>query len=121
MKPLLQTQLSTFLERFNYFKDAECRSLEILSANLMQLTLATQDSARAFDWITVTFEFSGIEDARLLQENQLSLVDMSDGITIMKSEQKFAFALGECYNISAITNSSCYLLVNSIKYQEGQF
>lgn len=109
------------LERFSYFKDAEFRSLEILSPTDIQLIFATQDSARDFDWITVKLNFSGVRDARLLKEHQLSLVDLSNGINILKDENIFAFGIGECYNLSAVKNSSCYILSSHFKHEEGVF
>jgi len=121
VKPLLQKELPAFLERFDNFRDAEFRSLEIISPLLVKLVFATQDKARAYDWITVSLEFNNIEDARLLEENKLSLLDMSEGISLININNKFAFGIGECYNISAIENSSCYLVATSLKYQEGQF
>ena len=121
MRPLLQKELSSFLERFDNFKDAEFRSLDILSATSMKLIFAVQDRARAFDWITIELEFSGITDARLVGESQISLLDMSDGISIIEDENKFAFAVSECYNVSQTKNSSCYVITQSIKYKESQF
>jgi hypothetical protein len=121
MKPLLQTQVPAFLKRFDNFKDAEFRSLEIISPIHIKIILATQDSARAYDWITISLEFSGVSDAKLLQENQLSFLDMSEGISLLNIENKFAFGITECYNISSVRNSSLYLIAQSIKYQEGQF
>jgi len=121
MRPLLQTQLTSFLERFDNFKDAEFRSLELISPINIKLTFAAQDKARAFDWITITLEFNGVSDAKLLEEKQLSLVDMSEGFSLLFNENKFAFGIGECYNISGIRSSSCYLISDSLKYEENQF
>jgi len=121
MKPLLQTQLSTFTERFNNFKDAELRSVEVLSPLTIKLTLATQDSARAHDWITINFEFNGIKDAKLLKESQLAYVDMSQGASLIYDENLFAFGISECYNISSVKNTTLYLIAESLKYEEGQF
>lgn len=109
------------LERFCNFKDAEFRSIDIISQTEIKLTFATQDSARDFDWITVALEFNGISDAKLLKESHISLVDMSDGISIIKDENRFAFAIGECYNISTIKSASCFIIASSLKYQEGLF
>ncbi len=121
MKPLTLKELPAFTERFSHFKDAEFRSLDIISPLQIQITLAVQDSARAFDWITITLEFNGVSDARLLESNRLHLVDMSDGANILKDENLFAFGIGECYNISTIKSSSCYIIANSLKYEEGLF
>ncbi|QSZ43020.1 hypothetical protein GJV85_13195 [Sulfurimonas aquatica] len=121
MKPLSKNEIPSFLERFGNFKDAEFRSLEVLSASQIKLTFALQDKARAFDWITLELEFSSIEDARLLDNNKLSFVDMGDGCSLIHDDEKFAFGIGECYNISIIKNSTCYLVSNNLKYQEGLF
>lgn len=121
MKPLLQTQLLTFLERFDNFKNAEFRTLKIISPTNISLTLSLQDGARAFDWITLTLEFFGVSDARLLEEEKLKFIDMSDGASLLFEENKFAFGIAECYNISSVKNSSLYLICESIKYEEGLF
>ena len=46
---------------------------------------------------------------------------MSDGVNIVKGDDLFAFGIGECYNISNIKNSVCYLIANDLKYEEGLF
>ena len=109
------------LKRFENFKDAEFRSLEISSSTDISLTYALQDAARAFDWITITLHFSGISDARLLDESKMSLIDMSNGISIINHENKLAFGIGECYNVSSIKSSTCYIISDNLKYQEGTF
>jgi len=109
------------LDRFSHFKDAEFRSIDILSPTHIKLLFATQDSARDFDWITVELEFNGVNDARLLQKHQLSLVDLSDGISIIKKDGLFAFGVSECYNLSTIKNSNCFIISTGFKYQEGSF
>ena len=121
MKPLTSNNLPAFLERFDNFKDAEFRSLNIISPLQVKLTFGVQDAARAFDWITIELEFNGISDARLLEHKRLALVDMSDGANIVKEGDLFAFGIGECYNISNIKNSVCYLIASDLKYKEGLF
>jgi len=119
LKPL--TKIDEFLKRFDNFKDGEVRLLEVISPTTMKITLAGQDSARDFDWITVSLEFSNVSDAKLLEQNRLALIDMSDGVNIINENNSLAFAIGECYNISAIKTSVCYIVSSSIKYEEGLF
>lgn len=121
MKPLLKKELPFFLKRFDNFRDCEFRSLNILSSSTIELTFAVQDKNRDFDWISLTLEFNNIKDARLLQDKQIPLIDMSDGITLIVDDSKFAFAISECYNLSSILNSSLYIIAETIKYQEGEF
>jgi len=119
MKPL--TDVDTFLKRFDNFKDGEFRSIEILSPTKMLVTLAGQDEARAFDWISLKLEFNNVTDARVLDNSKLSLVDMSDGISILNENNTLAFGIGECYNASSIKSSSCYIESSSLKFEEGLF
>ena len=121
MKPLSLQDLPKLVERFSSFRDAEIRSFETVSPTQIKIILAVQDSARAYDWITVALEFSGVVDARLLDDNSLELVDMSDGANILKDEHLFAFGIGECYNISTIKSSICFIIAKSLKYEEGSF
>jgi len=113
--------LSIDLERFCNFKDAQFRSLEILSPTEIQLTFAVQDTARDFDWITLELQFTGVIDARLLEESKLQFIDMSDGATLLHVNNEFAFGIGACYNIQAVKNSTLYIISKELKYKEGQF
>lgn len=113
--------MSIDLTRFDNFKDAELRSLEILSPTNIKLTVALQDSARAFDWITLELDFIGVSDARVVQDNKLQFIDMSDGASLLRIERQFAFAIGACYNVQTIKNSTLYIISQDLKYTEGQF
>jgi len=120
MKPLLAKDLAAFMQRFNNFKDGEFRSLEVISPTTMKITLAGQDEARVFNWISLELEFNGVRDAKLLDSSKLHLVDMSDGVNLIDDEG-VAFGLGNYDNISSIKNSSFYIICRDIKYQEGNF
>jgi hypothetical protein len=111
MKPLLAQNINTFLERFENFKDAEFRSLEMVSATNIKTTFALQDAARAFDWISLTLEFSEVIDASLVADNQLSHLDMSEGITL-EFDTHYTFK---------IKNASFFLKAKTLKFEEGSF
>lgn len=121
MKPLLAKNLQSFLERFDNFKDGEFRSIEVISPTTMLVTFAGQDSGREFNWVSVKFEFSEVSEARLLENTKLSFVDMSEGISITYDDDKFAFGIGESYNISSTKNSICHMICSNMKYQESEF
>lgn len=121
MKPLLAKDLESFLKRFDNFRNGELRSINVKSADTILVTLATQDTAREFDWISINFEFNGMIDAVLLEDTKTKLIDMSDGISILNLNNEFAFAIGECYNIPNIKTSICYIISKSLKYEEGLF
>ena len=119
MKPL--TNVNEFLKRFDNFKDGEFRSIEVISPTVMTVTLAGQDEARAFDWISIKLEFNNVSAAKLLENSKLSLLDMSEGVSIIKSENSIAFGIGECRNEACIKSSSCYIEASTLKFEEGQF
>ena len=119
MKPL--TKIDEFLKRFDNFKGGEFRSTEVISPITMLVTLAGQDSARAFDWVSVKLELNNVSDARLIDNSKLTLLDMENGISIISVNDRLAFGIGECYNISSIKSSTCHIECSSIKYEEGLF
>ena len=121
MKPLLKNDINSFLERFGNFIDAEFREINIISPTTLTITFATQDSARAFDWVTVTLEFSGMSDAKLLESSKLSMIDMSDGVSIVKDSETYGFAIGTTQTISGIKNATVFAISSNIKYEEGLF
>lgn len=121
MKPLVKKDLDTFLERFDNFIDGELRNIEVSSATTIKITLAGQDKSRGFDWITVDLEFSGVSDARLIDNSKLQHVDMSDAVSILNESNSFAFGIGNYLNLSSIKNSTLYVISENIKYQEGTF
>lgn len=121
MRPLLKNDLESFLKRFGNFIDAELRSIEILTPTTLKITLAAQDGARGFDWISLELEFSGVSDAKLPESSKLTHTDMSDGITLISAEGSFVFALGACKSFSAAASSACYIKASSLKYKEGSF
>lgn len=121
MRPLLKKEIDAFLKRFDNFIDAELRSIEIISAHSVKITLAAQDGAREFDWITVTLQFDGISDASLPENSKHHHLDMNDGITILSQNSLFGFGIGKYNTLSNITDSVCYIKADSIKYLQGEF
>ncbi len=121
MKPLLAKDLGGFLQRFENFQDAELRNIEVLSPTTLKVTVAAQDSAREFDWVSIELEFNDVEDAKLLDTAKLSFVDMSEGITLIYENKKFAFGITNSYNITNIRDAQCYIISSNLKYHEGNF
>jgi hypothetical protein len=112
MRPLQKSEIKSFLERFDNFTDGEFRSLIMNSPFNFTLTFTVQDSARSFDWISIKIEFDQISDASLVDDSNLALIDMSDGINITYDGTNFAFK---------INSSTFYITSSSIKYEEGAF
>lgn len=121
MKPLQVNKLQEFLERFEYFKSGEFRSLEVANATSIHATFALQDKSREYDWITLKLEFNGVYDAALPQMDKLAFIDMEDGVTLLFEDNKIAFGVGEYTTFLAVKNALPYLYCRTIKYQESSF
>jgi len=121
MKPLLAKEIDFFLKRFDNFRNGEFRHVEIISPLTIVITLSAQDEAKAFDWVSITLEFNGVSDARIVDNSKLNLVDMSDGISILCEDNKFYFGIGNCNNIANIKTSTCHIESSSLRYQQGSF
>jgi hypothetical protein len=121
VKPLLEKEIDSFLKRFDFFKDSEFRNIEVISPTTIKISLAGQDSARGFDWVSVDLEFSGVSDACILDNSKLAHVNISDGISIICENRLFTFGIGEYSTTSSLKNSICHITSSNIKYQEGQF
>ena len=121
MKPLLAKDINSFLKRFGNFCDGEFRDIEVISPTNITITFATQDEAKEFDWVSITLEFNGVSDAKLIESSKLSFIDMGEGISIIFENNMFYFAIGRSNNISGIKTSICYIESSSIKYEQESF
>ena len=82
---------------------------------------SVQDANRGNDWINIAFEFDGVSDARLVENNKLPFVDMSEGITVVIEEGICGLAIGRYSSIAALKDATLYLVGSSIKYEERPF
>lgn len=116
MRPLsTQKQVDDLLERVAYAVDAQSLSLEVINPTTMTLQMTVQDKNRGFDWIGLRFQIDGVNDARLLDEAKLSLIDMSEGITATTK----AIAVGKLKkDESAFSDATLFIVGESMKYEE---
>jgi hypothetical protein len=121
MKPLHVSQIESFNRRFNHLIDSELRRVDILSPTTMSIVLSVQDENRAFDWINLELEISGISDARLIDENKISFVDMSDGISILYEDNNVIVSVGKYSSFESANNAPLYIKGDTLKYQENTF
>ena len=117
MKPLLKNDLKAFLERFDGVKGGELISLEIITPTSFKITLTAQDKNRAFDWVNLNLELSGVTDAKLLDDNALKAVDMEEGMNVNYSDEGIEVGFGaEEYLASPLR-----LCAGVLKYEESPF
>ncbi len=117
MKPLSKNDLNAFLERFDNLSGGELVSLEVLSPTAFKITLTVQDKNRAFDWVNLALECSGVNDARLLEDSALKAVDMQEGGNVAFTSEGIELGLGSDEYLS----SPLHLRMETLKYEEGDF
>ena len=117
MKNITKSDLTAFMERFDYAKGGELVYLEVLSPTSFKIALTVQDKNRAFDWVNLNFECSEVVDAKLVSETALKAVDMQDGINIYFEEDEAKIGFGSDEYLSSPLNFHC----KSLKYEESPF
>ncbi|MDA3945157.1 MAG: hypothetical protein PF439_00545 [Helicobacteraceae bacterium] len=121
MKPLLHNIVSELLTRIDNAIDGELYAVTMNSPVNFTIELSVQDRNRGHDWINIAFKIDGISDARLIEDEQLSLVDMSDGMSIVFEDGACALGIGDYRSIESMKSSVLYVTGSSIKYEERPF
>jgi hypothetical protein len=117
MKPLSKNDLKTFMHRFDSAKGGELVSFEILNPSCFAIALTVQDTNRAFDWVNLVMEFSGVSEAKLLDDKALKAVDMQEGMNISFTEEGVLIGFGSDEYLS----SPLHLRAETVKYEESDF
>ena len=121
MKPLLANKTTELLTRIDNAIAGELFTVTMNSPLNFTIELSVQDKNRGYDWINIGFEVDGVSDARLIEDDKLSLVDMSDGISIVFEGDTCAIGIGDYNSIDAIKSATLYLVGSTLKYEERPF
>jgi len=117
MKTLNKQDLNAFMERFSNFSGGELVSLEVCSPTTFKIALTVQDKNRAFDWVDLNFELSGVNDAKLLDESALKAVDMQEGGNINFTQEGIEIGFGSDEYLS----SPLHIRAEVLKFEETSF
>lgn len=121
MKPLLATKTDELLTRIDHAMAGEIRSVLMNSPVNFTIEFSVQDANRGHDWINIAFEVDGVSNARLIDDEKLPFVDMSDGISLIFEDGSCAVAIGEYHSLEAMQSAALFLCGSSIKYEERPF
>ena len=122
MKPLTTANEAKQLGR--RILDAEgamLRSLDVTGPTSARLRLSVQDKHRGFDWIDMTFEINGMNDARLVDDKTLGLINTDDGITMLFEDSVWGIGIGRYRSLEALKSSPLFIIGTSLKYEEAPF
>lgn len=121
MKPLLTNKTTELLTRIDNAIDGELYAVTMNSPLNFTIELSVQDKNRGHDWINIAFEVDGISDARLIEDNKLALVDMSEGLSIVFEGETCALGIGEYSSVESMKSAVLYLIGSTVKYEERPF
>jgi len=122
VKPLsTASAASQLLERIVNGEGAMLRSLTLNGPTTATLTLSVQDKHRGYDWIDISFEISGMNDAKLVDDKQLDFLDTDEGITVVFENGQWGLAVGRYGGLEALKSAPLYVIGSSLKYEEAPF
>jgi len=109
--------INALLEKYNHFKYDQIRSVEHHADASKTVTLVVQDDDGE-DINSVKLKFSNINDSRILENGVLSFLDMTSGITLLKENNLYGFALGSGTAMLHVHNAPLYIVASDIEIQE---
>ena len=122
MKPLgSPAAVKQLLDRILDGEGAMLQSLKLGGPTSATLRLSVQDKQRGFDWIDMTFEMNGMNDARLVDDDKLGFIDTEDGITVLFEDGLWGVGIGRYRSLEALKSAPLYLIGTSLKYGEAPF
>jgi hypothetical protein len=119
MTPLTVNSIKKLMERIDFARHGEVRSLAPLSPTSIEICFSVQDIARGYDWIDILFRIEGVNGAKLVSDNVLRSLDMSEGITVEMDANSCALSIGS-YS-GRCDEAPFYILGTSIGYEELPF
>ena len=121
MKPLNTNQLPELLTRIDNAIDGELISVVMNNPQSFTVEFSVQDKNRGYDWINIAFEIEGVMDAKLIEESNISFVDMSDGISLIYEEGMVLLGIGNYNTLQSAKSAMLYLVGSTLKYEERPF
>jgi hypothetical protein len=112
-------EMNSLLEKYNNFVGAQLRSIRPLEDGSKVLTIVLQDDDGE-DLNSVKITFSNINDSRILENGVLSFLDMMSGITLIKENELYGFALGRGDAMLHVHNAPLYIVAGDIAIEDNE-
>ena len=110
-------QVNSLLEKYDYFRAAQIRSIEATSDSSKILTMVIQDDDGE-DTDIVSIEFKDIKSSKILINSVLAFLDMMGGISLVKENDLYGFALGRGTAMLHVQSAPLYIIASDISVSE---
>ncbi len=107
-------EIEALLNKYNNFKYEQIRSVEQLPDSSKIVTLVVQDDDGE-DINTIKLEFTNVKDSKILVNDVLSFLDMTSGITLIKENDLYGFAIGSGTAMLHVHNAPLYIIASDVK------
>ena len=111
-------KINNLLEKYEYFRDAQIRSIQKPTDASAIVTIVVQDD-EGEDINSVTLEFNDIKESRILVNHVLPFLDMMSGITLIKENDFYGFAVGSGSAMLNIHNAPMYIIASGLAIEEN--
>jgi hypothetical protein len=111
--------ITPILEKYNYFKDAQIRSAQQFEdgSKMVEIVVLDDDGQ---DVSSVEFTFENIKEFRILQNSVLAFIDMMSGVSVIKENGFYGFALGSGTAMLHVLNAPMYIVASEISVKENE-
>lgn len=117
MKRKIMEEINSLLEKYNHFKYEQIRSVEQLPDASKIVTLVVQDD-EGEDLNTVKMVFNDVKDSKILVDSVLSFLDMTSGITLIKENNLYGFAIGSGTAMLHVHNAPLFIIASDVQIKE---
>lgn len=107
-------EINTLLQEYNNFKYEQIRSIAQLPDGSKVITLAVLDD-EGEDLEIIKLEFTNITASKILVNDVLSYLDMTSGITIIKENDLYGFAVGSGSAMLHVHSAPLYIVAADLK------
>ncbi|NOR55853.1 MAG: hypothetical protein GQ531_06565 [Sulfurovum sp.] len=110
-------EINKILEKYNHFKDMQLRTVRNITESSKVLTIVEMDE-EGEDLHTVRITFSDIKQSRILVDSVLSYMDTGFGVSIIKENGLYGFAVGSGTAMLHVLNAPMYIVSSEISIEE---
>jgi len=110
-------KIDALLKKYNNFKYEQIRSIQQLPDGSKIVTLVVLDD-EGEDQDTIKLEFTNITASKILVNDVLSYLDMTSGITLIKENNLYGFAIGSGTAMLHVHSAPLYIVASDVKIIE---